>query len=454
VVRRRRIVLGWAAVTAIALLAAMGSSSKAAWSVAVGTLLVGGIYLVLLHRLRRVAAEREFAVLLERADLDLAAWTDLRVDTLDSATTEAAGLRRSATATEAWALARFALASLAGWALAPAVFALTLLAHEKPRDATGQRWLATLEATQERLRQQSMRTLAISAATTASVAAAGTVAGLTGAGAASASPVLAGTPMPMGVPAGATYRVQMGDTLGSIAARFGTTVSALASVNHIRNPNLIYPGQLLVISGGSTTGGSWGAPAGSTYRVQAGDTLGSIAARYGTSVATLAAINHIADPNLIYVGQLLTISGNGGGAAPDPAPAPAPAPRPAPSPPSSAGEIAAAVAVEQVGKPYQWAGAGPYSYDCSGLVQYAWGRAGVYLPHYSVSQYEDTVRISESQLQPGDLVFYDTGGGAQPGHVTIYIGGGRIVTADMPGTVVRVENVDWDGTPMGFGRVR
>jgi cell wall-associated NlpC family hydrolase len=85
---------------------------------------------------------------------------------------------------------------------------------------------------------------------------------------------------------------------------------------------------------------------------------------------------------------------------------------------------------------------------------YAWAHAGVSLPHYTVSQYEDTTRISRGQLQPGDLVFYDGGGGPQPGHVTIYIGNGEIVTADSPGTVVRVEAVDWDGSPMGYGRLR
>jgi cell wall-associated NlpC family hydrolase len=86
---------------------------------------------------------------------------------------------------------------------------------------------------------------------------------------------------------------------------------------------------------------------------------------------------------------------------------------------------------------------------------YAWAHAGVVLPHYSVAQYGDTARISESELEPGDLVFTDNGdGGAQPGHVTIYIGHGEIVTADTPGTVVRVEALNWDGIPMGFGRVR
>jgi cell wall-associated NlpC family hydrolase len=121
---------------------------------------------------------------------------------------------------------------------------------------------------------------------------------------------------------------------------------------------------------------------------------------------------------------------------------------------SSAAAIAVKVALEQVGKPYEWAGAGPNGFDCSGLVMYAWAHAGVSLPHYSVAQYEDTTRISQSQLEPGDLVFTSNGQGAQPGHVTIYIGNGQIVTADSPGTVVRVEALDWDGIPMGYGRVR
>jgi cell wall-associated NlpC family hydrolase len=192
----------------------------------------------------------------------------------------------------------------------------------------------------------------------------------------------------------------------------------------------------------------------------AGDTLGSIAARFGTSVAALASINHISNPNLIFAGEVLTISGTRAGT-PAPsspsrsAPAPAPAPAdPRPSAPASAAATAVRVALAQVGKPYLYGGAGPSSFDCSGLVMYAWEHAGVSLPHYSVAQYADTERIAAYQLEPGDLVFYNNGFGAQPGHVTIYIGGGRVVTADQPGTVVRVEAVDWDGRPMGYGRVR
>jgi cell wall-associated NlpC family hydrolase len=125
----------------------------------------------------------------------------------------------------------------------------------------------------------------------------------------------------------------------------------------------------------------------------------------------------------------------------------------APPAAASAGQVAAQVALGQVGKPYQWAGAGPNAYDCSGLVMYSWARAGVSLPHYSVAQYQDTARISESQLRPGDLVFYDNSSGEQPGHVTIYVGNGQVVTADSPGTYVRAVPINWDGAPMGFGRV-
>ena len=115
--------------------------------------------------------------------------------------------------------------------------------------------------------------------------------------------------------------------------------------------------------------------------------------------------------------------------------------------------MAARVALEQVGKPYQWAGAGPNSFDCSGLVMYAWAHAGVSLPHYSVAQYQDTVRISRSQLQPGDLVFYDTGrrGPAGPRDHLHRQRPDRHRRLARHGRAGRV--VDWDGIPMGYGRV-
>lgn len=97
-----------------------------------------------------------------------------------------------------------------------------------------------------------------------------------------------------------TYTVRWGDTLWAIAKRYGTTAAKLAEVNHIRNPNLIYPGQVLRIP-------RQGAPAELLYVVRPGDTLWAIAQRYHTTVSALAENNHIRNPALIYPGQVLHI---------------------------------------------------------------------------------------------------------------------------------------------------
>ena len=93
-----------------------------------------------------------------------------------------------------------------------------------------------------------------------------------------------------------TYTIRYGDTLSGIASRYGTSVSALASMNGISNPNWIYPGQVLKLSGGSSA---------RSYTVRSGDTLSGIASRLGTSWTALKAKNGIANANLIYPGQIL-----------------------------------------------------------------------------------------------------------------------------------------------------
>lgn len=102
---------------------------------------------------------------------------------------------------------------------------------------------------------------------------------------------------------GGTYTVQPGDTLYRIAARFGTTVTAIVNANNIADPNLIYPGQVLVIPSAS----SGTTPSQVAYTVQPGDTLYRIAVRYGTTVAAIVNANNIANANLIYPGQVLVI---------------------------------------------------------------------------------------------------------------------------------------------------
>lgn len=121
--------------------------------------------------------------------------------------------------------------------------------------------------------------------------------------------------------------------------------------------------------------------------------------------------------------------------------------------PGSAAATAVRTALAQQGVPYVYGGTSPSGFDCSGLMMFAWAAAGVSLPHNSVSQLYATTQVPLSDLAPGDLVFYDVSGGPNPGHVAMYIGGGKIVVADTTGTVVRVESMYMDGTPIGFGQV-
>lgn len=98
-----------------------------------------------------------------------------------------------------------------------------------------------------------------------------------------------------------SYTVKAGDTLSSIAANYNTTVQELQKLNNISNPNLIYVGQVLNIKGNSNNSVSI------MYTVKSGDTLSEIAAKYGTTVSKICSINNIADANKIYVGQVLKI---------------------------------------------------------------------------------------------------------------------------------------------------
>ena len=102
--------------------------------------------------------------------------------------------------------------------------------------------------------------------------------------------------------------------------------------------------------------------------------------------------------------------------------------------------LAIQYALSQVGDRYVAAAAGPDSFDCSGLTLAAWRQAGVSLPHYSYAQFGQVRRISDSELQPGDLVFY-FGSGAH--HVGMYIGNGKMVHAANPRDGVEI--IDYKG---------
>lgn len=114
-------------------------------------------------------------------------------------------------------------------------------------------------------------------------------------------------------------------------------------------------------------------------------------------------------------------------------------------------ETAIAFAQSQIGKPYQWGGAGPASYDCSGLVMVAWSKAEVMLPHSAQYQYNLTTRVAIADLQPGDLVFYGTPKAVY--HVGLYIGDGQMIDAPETGEDVQVQTV-YGPNLLGGGRVK
>ncbi|NDJ76603.1 MAG: LysM peptidoglycan-binding domain-containing protein [Chloroflexi bacterium] len=157
------------------------------------------------------------------------------------------------------------------------------------------------------------------------------------------SPVVTATrSIPDGFTRTVTYVVRAGDTVSGIASRFGSTVNAIGEVNGLNNVGLIFVGQTLLVpvrdgvnpqpatltpvpTRSDGNGGPTPSPGFVNYTVLRGDTLSAIAARYNSTINTLAQVNNIVNPNLIFPGQVLLVPG---GSTPSPVP-----PTPSPSPP-------------------------------------------------------------------------------------------------------------------------
>jgi cell wall-associated NlpC family hydrolase len=116
---------------------------------------------------------------------------------------------------------------------------------------------------------------------------------------------------------------------------------------------------------------------------------------------------------------------------------------------SKGAAAAIAAAKAELGKPYVYGAGGPDSFDCSGLTAWAWGAAGVGLPHNAAAQQGMGTPVNESDLQPGDLVFF----GSPAYHVAIYLGGGLIIHAPTSGDVVRIVSLSVMSDYSGATRV-
>ncbi len=140
--------------------------------------------------------------------------------------------------------------------------------------------------------------------------------------------------------------------------------------------------------------------------------------------------------------------GGGGGSPAVAAPAAGGAPAAtAPIPSGGGNAAAAAAAMQQIGTPYVWGGSGPGGFDCSGLASYAYSQIGKSVPHYTGAIWNDFPKVPNSDLQAGDMVFFNGGG-----HMGIYVGGGQYVHAPQTGDVVKVSNLGERSDYMGAVR--
>lgn len=203
--------------------------------------------------------------------------------------------------------------------------------------------------------------------------------------------------------------------------------------------------------------------------VRAGDSLWALSQRYHVSLTHLEQWNHLTVHSVLPIAARLTLNGAN------------------PSPPrvhnmptqttsstqarsaqlsgrSSSGQssvVAAGVrglsvvsyAEEFIGVPYVWGGVGPSGFDCSGFVQFVYGHFGVQLGRTSYEQFDEGTAVYESELLPGDLVFFNTYG-AGPSHVGIYVGSGQFISAS--GSAVQILSLNatyWLSHYIGARRV-
>ena len=114
---------------------------------------------------------------------------------------------------------------------------------------------------------------------------------------------------------------------------------------------------------------------------------------------------------------------------------------PQPRAPVLRASVAVDAALAQLGRPYVWDAAGPSTFDCSGLTLWAWGHAGIGLPHFAADQALAGVRVAPNELLPGDLILFGSG----LHHVGLYLGAGFMIDAPDTGDYVKIQRVSDDG---------
>ncbi len=257
------------------------------------------------------------------------------------------------------------------------------------------------------------------------------------------------------------YTVQDGDTVDGLAARYGISPSSILWNNlDIESADSLVPGQYLRVPMSD----------GIIYNIGLGDTLGDIADRFGVDVQaiidfsgnSLKSADSIAEDQVIFIpnGSMPTPVAT---ATPPPPPESPSTPVPVPLPTPPAGNTsgtparAADLARSRIGAPYVSGAAGPDGFDCSGLVFWVYSQLGLQVPRSAPEQFQWAAPVEQSELEPGDIVFFEN---TYPSttritHVGIYVGGGGVVMAVDNGDIVREVSLAepyWSAHFAGAGR--
>ena len=233
------------------------------------------------------------------------------------------------------------------------------------------------------------------------------------------------------------YQVQPGDSLWSISRQYGVSLSSLEAANGLSDDSVLQIGENLTIPGTVSSTSTYQGSA-SAYTVQPGDTLWALAERYGTSVDALMSVNHL-DSDVLQIGQVLRVPGDTAAGGTTAGSGGTGTGTPEVSRGDPTGARIAAYALKFVGDRYAYSGTSPGGFDCSGFVRYVFAAFGINLEHSSYAQWQVGRPVDRSQLQPGDLVFFNTYGSLS--HDGIYTGEGRFVSATTSRGVA-VESLD------------